>query len=356
MAEEKSLQMTSDYAIWFAELKQQIALARRNAALSLNSALIELYWQLGTRIVEQEENADWGSGLIERLARDLALEFPEIKGFSRRNLYAVRQWYLFYSVGSAIVPQAVAQIPWGHNRLIIGKIKDIDEALWYAAATAENGWARDVLELKIEKDEYSREGKSLTNFHHTLPAEQSSLAQETLKDPYKFDFLGLEDDAQERAIETALTARIADFLLELGKGFAFIGRQYKLQISETEYFLDMLFYHLDLRCYVVIELKAGKFKPEYAGKLNFYLSAIDSQLKRADDKPSIGILLCKKKDKIEVEYSLRDIDKPIGVSNYILTQAVPENLVSQLPTVSEFEDELALRLINSTQSEKGFRG
>jgi len=249
MNEQKSTQVTSDYAICFAELKQHIALARRNAALSLNSALIELYWQLGAEIVEQEKNADWGSGLIERLSRDLALEFPDIRGFSRRNLYAVRQWYLFYSARSAIVPQPVAQIPWGHNRLIIGKIKDIDEALWYAAATVENGWARDVLELKIAKAEYSREGKSLSNFHSTLPAEQSSLAQETLKDPYNFDFLGLEDDAQERAIE--------------------------------------------------------------------------------------------------VEYSLRDINKPIGVSDYLLSRVVPENMVSQLPTVSEFEDELALRLNES---------
>ena len=351
MADEKTMQVASDYAIWFAELKQRIAMARRNAALSLNSALVELYWHIGTRIVEREKDAAWGSGLVDRLARDLALEFPDIRGFSRRNLYAVRQWYLFYSERFTIVPQAVAQIPWGHNRLIMGKTKDIDEALWYAAATVENGWARDVLELKIEKAEYSREGKSLTNFHRTLPAEQSSLAQETLKDPYNFDFLGLEDDAQERAIEHALTARIADFLLELGKGFAFVGRQYKLQVSETEYFLDMLFYHMDLRCYVVIELKAGKFKPEYAGKLNFYLSAVDSQLKRTDDKPSIGILLCKKKDKIEVEYSLRDINKPIGVSDYLLTQAVPENLISKLPTVSEFENELALRLVDRTQKE-----
>lgn len=351
MADERSTQIASDYVTWFSELKQQIVTARRNAALSLNTTLIELYWQLGTRIVEQEKSAEWGSGFIERLARDLILEFPDIKGFSRRNLYAIRQWYLFYSCRFAIVPQPVAQIPWGHNRLIIGKLKDIDEALWYAAATVENGWARDVLELKIEKAEYSRGGKSLTNFQRTLPVEQSSLAQEALKDPYSFDFLGLEDDAQERAIEMALTGRITDFLLELGKGFAFIGRQYKLQISETEYFLDMLFYHLDLRCYVVIELKAGKFKPEYAGKLNFYLSAVDSQLKHADDKPTIGILLCKKKDKIEVEYSLRDINKPIGVSDYLLSRAVPENLISQLPTVSEFEDELAARLIDPSHAD-----
>jgi predicted nuclease of restriction endonuclease-like (RecB) superfamily len=262
----------------------------------------------------------------------------------------IRQWFLFYSARFAIVPQAGAQIPWTHNRLILNKIKDIDEALWYASAAAAHGWGRDTLELKIEKDEYRRAGKSLTNFGQTLPALQSGLAQETLKDPYNFDFLGLGDEAQEREIETALTGRITDFLLELGKGFAFVGRQYKLAISGTEYFLDMLFYHLELRCYVVVELKAGKFKPEYAGKLNFYLSAVDTQLKKAWDNPSIGILLCKKKDVIEVEYSLRDIGKPIGISDYNLTHAIPENWESKLPTVEELEDELASRLTESPET------
>jgi predicted nuclease of restriction endonuclease-like (RecB) superfamily len=286
--------------------------------------------------------------LINRLSRDLAFEFPDIKGFSRRNLYAVRQWYLFYSVHYSIVPQPVAQIPWGHNRLIVSKIKDMSEAIWYTQATIENGWSRDALELEIDKDEYQRAGKSVTNFHRTLPALESNLANETIKDPYNFGFLGLEDDAQERAIENALTGRITDFLLELGKGFAFLGRQYKLLVSDNEYFIDMLFYHLELRCYVVVELKASKFKPEYSGKLNFYLSAVDSLLKKQDDNPTIGILLCKKKDKIEAEFSLRDINKPIGISDYLLTHLIPDNLVSKLPTVAELEDELASRLLDST--------
>jgi predicted nuclease of restriction endonuclease-like (RecB) superfamily len=333
-----------DYIVWFSDLKQRISLARQKASLTLNAALMELYWEIGRDIVEKEEKAAWGSGLIERLSRDLTHAFPDMKGFSRRNLYAIRQWYLFYSAQSAFVPQAVAQMPWGHNRLIVSKIKDHDEALWYALAANENGWTRDDLESKIEKREYKRVGRALTNFPHTLPAVQSGLARETLKDPYNFDFLGLEDEAQERAIEATLTDKITDFLLELGKGFAFVGRQVKLLISDNEYFLDMLFYHLDLRCYVVIELKAGKFKPEYAGKLNFYLSAVDAQLKRLDDNPSIGILLCKKKDKIEVEYSLKDINKPIGVSDYLLTHAIPDNLVTKLPTVAELEDELAARI------------
>ncbi len=347
---EQEHTLSLEYASWLNQIKQQISTARQKAALSLNTSLIELYWHIGSQIVEKEKEATWGSSLIERLARDLAFEFPDIKGFSRRNLYAVRQWYLFYSMHSLIVPQTVAQIPWGHNRLIISKIKDVKEALWYASATVENGWSRDILELKIDKSEFSRMGNSLNNFQRTLPVSQSSLARETIKDPYNFDFLGLEDDAQERAIENALTDRITEFLLELGKGFAFVGRQYKLLVSETEYFIDMLFYHLELRCYVVIELKAGKFKPEYAGKLNFYLSAVDSQVKRSEDNPSIGIMLCKKKNKIEAEYSLRDLNKPIGISDYLLTHIIPENLMEKLPTVSELEEELVLRLTDTPDS------
>lgn len=343
---------TKDYLSWFGELKDRIARARQKASLALNASLMELYWQLGMDMVKKEQRAGWGTGFIDRLSRDLSREFPDMRGFSRRNLYAIRQWYLFYAVDSAIVPQAVAQIPWGHNRLIVSKVKTKEEALWYASATVAHGWSRDVLELKIDKNEHHRIGKSLTNFSQTLPEAHSELARETLKDPYNFDFLGLEDDAQERAIESALTYKITDFLLELGKGFAFVGRQVKLVVSDTEYFLDMLFYHLDLRCFVVIELKAGKFKPEYAGKLNFYLSAADAQFKHAGDNPSIGILLCKKKDSIEVEYSLKDINKPIGVSGYLLTQAIPADLANKLPTVEELEDELGRRIGESVIKEK----
>jgi predicted nuclease of restriction endonuclease-like (RecB) superfamily len=282
--------------------------------------------------------------LIEQLAKDLRSEFPRITGFSRRNLYAIRQWYLFYSKKFKKVPQVVAQIPWGHNRLIVSKIKDIDQAIYYSQETVKNGWARDILELQIESKLFERKGKALTNFGRTLPKPHSDLAKETLKDPYIFNFLELEEDAQEREIEKELTRRITDFIIELGKGFAFVGKQYKIEIGESEYYIDLLFYHLDLRSYVVIELKAGKFKPEYAGKLNFYLSAIDSQLKKEHDKPSIGILLCKRKNKIEAEYALRDINKPIGISDFKLTNAVPEELKTKLPTVEELENELADRL------------
>lgn len=238
------------------------------------------------------------------------------------------------------VPQPVAQIPWSHNRLIITKVKNLEEAEFYCLKTIENGWDRDTLEIQITKKHFEKVGKVIHNFGNTLPAPQSKLVEQTLKDPYNFDFLGLENDALERAIEDELTKHITEFLLELGKGFAFLGRQFKIEISENDYFIDMLFYHVELRCYVIIELKSGKFRPEYAGKLNFYLSAIDSQLRNTDDNPSIGILLCKSKDRIEVEYALRDINKPMGISEYRLTDAIPENFKTKLPSIEEIESEL----------------
>ena len=333
-----------DYYIWIKNIKTQIVNAQIKASVSVNSTLIELYWHLGKEIVMKQSQFNWGSSIINELSKELRHDFPEIKGFSRRNLYAVRQWYLFYSQQFENVPQVVAQIPWGHNRLIVSKIKSIDEALFYSQTTIKNGWSRNILNLQIESCLYERKGQALTNFPETLPKPQSDLAQETLKDPYNFDFLELGKDAQEREIEKELTKRITDFLLELGKGFAFISRQFKIEISNTDYFIDLLFFHLDLRCYIVIELKAGKFKPEYAGKLNFYLSAVDSQIKKESDNSSIGLILCKEKDKIEAEYSLRDINKPIGISNFTLTNAIPENLKTKLPTIEELEIELSRQI------------
>jgi predicted nuclease of restriction endonuclease-like (RecB) superfamily len=242
----------------------------------------------------------------------------------------------------------VAQIPWGQNRLIISKTKDVNEALFYAQETYKNSWSRDFLETQIEDKLYRRKGKAITNFDNVLPKTQSDTAKNILKDPYHFDFLGLENDALEKAIEDELTKHITEFLLELGKGFAYIGNQYKIEISETDYFIDLLFYHLDLRSFVIIELKTGKFKPEYAGKLNFYLSAVDSQLKKETDNPSIGILLCKKKDKIEAEYALRDINKPLGISEYRLTEAIPDNLKTKLPSIEEIENELIEKVKNQS--------
>ncbi len=338
------MKISRDYIKWLADLKQKIISARLRAAQGLSQTLMELYWDIGKEIIKKQSEASWGDGLVERLAADLKKDFSGMKGFSRRNLYAIRQWYLFYSSKFEIVPQPVAQIPWGHNRVILAKMRKVDTALAYASAALQNGWSRDILEMQIENGYCDRRGKALNNFSRTLPPPQSDLARQAVKDPYLFDFLELGDSAQEREIEQNLTKQITSFLLELGKGFAFVGRQYRLEISGNEYFIDLLFYHLDLRCYVVIELKAGRFKPEYAGKLNFYLSAVDSLLKRPDDNPSIGLILCRYKDKIEAEYSLRDIKKPMGISNYILTQKIKGKLLSKLPTVEEMESELESKL------------
>lgn len=333
-----------EYSFWIREIKQTIYSAKTKVALSINSGLIELYWEIGKNIFLKQNQNNWGSKIIDKIATDLKHEFPDIKGFSRRNIYAMRQLYTFYSQEFEFVPQNVAQIPWGHNRLVLSKSETINEALFYINQTIENNWSRDILEIQLDSKLYYRQGKAITNFDKTLPEKQSKLVTNILKDPYNFDFLGLENDALEKAIEDKLTKHITEFLLELGKGFAFIGRQYKIEISESDYFIDLLFYHLNLRCYIVVELKAGKFKPEFAGKLNFYLSAVDSQIKNELDNPTIGILLCKKKDKIEAEYALRDINKPMGISEYRLTESIPDELKTQLPSIEEFENNLIDKL------------
>ncbi|MBS9768946.1 MAG: DUF1016 family protein [Flavobacteriaceae bacterium] len=341
MKNKEQLDITAFYS-WIQALKTKIRSAQTKASLSLNSQLIELYWEIGKDITQRQEQSNWGSKFIEQTAIELRSEFPTMKGFSRRNLYAIRQWYQFFAQKYEFVPQSVAQIPWGHNRLIITKVKNLEEAEFYCNETIKNAWDRDTLEIQIENNLYVSKGGAITNFSDTLPTQQSKLAVQTLKDPYNFDFLGLQNDALERSIEDELVKNITKFLLELGKGFAFIGRQYKIEISETDYFIDLLFYHLELRCFVVVELKSGKFKPEYAGKLNFYLSAVDSQLKKENDNPTIGILLCKKKDKIEAEYALRDINKPMGISEYKLTDAIPNELKTNLPSIEDLEKKLKL--------------
>jgi len=329
-----------EYLNWLREIKRKIYSARTSVALSVNTHLHKLYWEIGKDIVIKQQKSSWGAKLLEQMSIDLKHEFPDIKGFSRRNLYAIRQWYLFYSKEYEFVPQDVAQIPWGHNRLLISKLNNINEALFYSNELIKNGWSRDILEIQIENNLFERQGKSITNFKSTMPENISKIAQQTLKDPYNFDFLGLEDDAYEREVEKELTRNITEFLIELGKGFAYVGRQFKIEISDNDYFIDLLFYHLELRCYIVIELKSGKFKPEYTGKLNFYLSAVDSQIKKESDNPSIGILLCRKKDKIEAEYALRDIKKPMGISEYKLTDAIPDKIKSNLPSIEELESQL----------------
>jgi predicted nuclease of restriction endonuclease-like (RecB) superfamily len=326
-----------DYARWILQLKAKVRQAQLRAAVSNNKALIELYWELGKEITEREKTFSYGENFIEKVAIDLKHAFPDIKGFSRRNLYAIRQWYLFFLENGGVVQQVVAQVGWSQQTLLVQKFKDLDTIVLYAKSILRHNWSRNTLEANIKNNYHLRIGNADHNFEATLPKPQSDLAIETIKNPYYFDFLGLGAEAQERDIEKGLIKRITEFMLELGKGFAYVGRQYAIQISDSEYFIDLLFYHLHLRCFVVIEIKAGRFKPEYAGKLNFYLSAVDSQLKHPADNPSIGIILCRTKDKIEVEYALRDINKPIGVSAFELSSVISEELRSQLPTVEEME-------------------
>ncbi len=370
---------TSDYRDWLKEIKLRVRQAQVKAAVQVNTALLTFYWELGADIVERQMAAKWGSGFLKQLSVDLMAEFPDMKGFSYNNIQYIRRWYLFYSEGvancgatcSTIGQEAVAQlsdfepsskvaqlapllrngavraqevaqlvqIPWGHNRLIISKCKDVKEALYYVNKTIEHNWSRNVLTHQIESGLYEREGKAVTNFAETLPAPQSDLAQQLIKDPYNFDFLTLTKDYNERELEKALTDHITKFLLELGAGFAYVGRQKGLQVGERDFFLDLLFYHTKLHCYVVIELKTGEFEPEYAGKLNFYLKAVDEQLRGDRDEPTIGILLCKSHDKVVVEYALSDIHKPMGVSEYQLTRALPDNLKPSLPSIEELEAE-----------------
>ncbi len=331
--------LPAGYAKFLADLKEHIRRARVKAALSANRELILLYWEIGQMILERQRKEGWGAKVIDRLAQDLRREFPDMKGFSARNLKYMRAFAEAYPA-QKFVQQVAAQIPWFHHCILLDKIKNPAERIWYIQQTIEHGWSRNVLVHQIESGLYHRKGKAITNFDRTLSAPQSDLAREMLKDPYVFDFLGLTEDIRERELEKQLIARIRDFLLELGVGFAFVGSQVHLEVGGEDFYLDLLFYHLKLRCYVVIELKTGEFKPEYAGKMNFYLSAVDDLLRHPDDKPSIGIILCKSKNKVIVEYALRDTNKPIGVSSYRLTRALPEEIKSSLPSVEELERKL----------------
>lgn len=329
----------SEYKIWINELKSQVRSVQIKAAIAVNSALIEFYWELGKMISEKQEFYNWGDKLIDQISLDLKEEFPEMKGLSTSNLKYAKRFYLFYS-NSSISQQLVDQIPWGHNILIFSKSKDINEAHFYIQQTIKNNWSRDILALQIKTNLFERNGKAINNFKYTLPEPFSDLAEQTLKDPYVFDFLTLSTKAKEKDIENQLIHHLKKFLLELGKGFAFVAQQYRFAIAENDYSIDLLFYHIRLKCYVVIELKNTKFVPEYAGKINFYLSAIDTLLKAEDDKPTIGLLLCRDKNNIEAEFALRDLNKPIGISEFQLTEILPEELKSSLPTIEEIENEL----------------
>ena len=332
------------YATVLEELKFKIRKAQQKAALSVNKELILLYWDIGRTILDQQHKQGWGAKVIEHLSKDLSKSFPDMKGVSPRNLKYMRKFAESYS-DRTIVQQLVAQIPWGHNVRILDYIENPKEKMWYIAQVIKNGWSRNVLVHQIESGLYKRqkEARKITNFKRTLSMPQSDLAQQTIKDPYVFDFLTIAQDAKELELQNELVRHITKFLLELGAGFAFVGSQYPIEVSGRDFYIDLLFYHLNLRCYVVIELKTGDFKPDYAGQLNFYLSAMDSQVKSKDDKPTIGIILCKNKDKIIAEYALRNMSKPMGVSEYKLSRVVPEKLRKALPSVKEIESELSAK-------------
>jgi predicted nuclease of restriction endonuclease-like (RecB) superfamily len=371
-----------EYQKFLVQIKSRIQIAQTKAVLSVNAELIYLYWDIGRMIEKRQKTEGWGAGIIPNLSKDIRNELPEIKGFSERNLKRMIRFFREYPNLGAIMPrlvarmddslilqqpvarkdnsekvpqpvaqlegsnvsfklqQFVAHLPWGHNILLIEKVKNLSIRLWYMQKTIENGWSRNVLGFMIDGNAHQREGKAVTNFDARLPSPQSDLAKQSLKDPYIFDFLTLEEPFKERELETGLVRHLEKFLLELGQGFAFIGRQYHLEIGDNDFYIDLLFYHLVLRCFIVIELKKGAFKPDYAGKMNFYCNVVDDKLKQKADNQTIGLILCQDKNKVVAEYALRGFNKPIGISEYELTRALPDNLKSSLPAVEKIEEEL----------------
>jgi predicted nuclease of restriction endonuclease-like (RecB) superfamily len=354
-----------DFPILLNEIKGRIEQAQTRAILAVNAELVQLYWDIGRMIATRQSEQGWGAAVIPRLSRELKNELPEVKGFSERNIDRMVAFFRAYPhpadfspqpvaklTSSVKVPRAVAKsdlkedsllwsIPWGHHALLMEKVKDRVIRLWFMQQTLANGWSREVLLLMIKSGAHDRQGQAITNFERLLPSPQSDIVQQALKDPYIFDFLTLQEPFHERELETNLLREVERFLLELGQGFAFVGRQHYLKVGDREFYMDLLFYHLKLRCFFVIDLKKGEFKPEHAGKMNFYLSVVDDQLRHEADAPSIGLILCQERNHIVAEYALRGMDKPIGISEYELTRALPARLKSALPTVEEIEAELA---------------
>lgn len=353
-----SLAVATDFPKLLREIKSRIQQAQTRAVLSVNAELVRLYWDIGRMIAARQQQEGWGTGVIPRLARDLHNELPEEKGFSERNIKLMVRFAHAYPDAFAAAPSngqppaaqlpddpngqpLVAQIPWAHNVILMQRVKDLETRLWHMTETLANGWSRSVLLTMIQTAAHRRKGKAISNFDRLLPAPQSDLVTQALKDPYIFDFLTLQEPFRERELETHLLHQVERFLLELGQGFAFVGRQFRLEVDGLEFFIDLLFYHLKLRCYLAIDLKTGAFKPEYAGKMNFYLGVVDDQLRHATDAPSIGLILCQDRNQVVAEYALRGMNKPIGISQYELTRALPANLRSALPTVEQIEAELA---------------
>lgn len=340
-----------DYAQFLADLKSRIQAAQLRASLAVNRELVLLYWQIGRDILDRQERQSWGAKVIDRLAADLKRAFPDMKGFSPRNLKYMRAFAGAWPE-EAFVQAVLAQITWYHNLAILEKLASSEDRIWYAKAAIQHGWSRNVLVHQIESGLHRRQGKAVANFDRTLPSPQSDLARDVIKDPYNFDFLTLGEDAHERDLERGLLEHLRQFLLELGVGFAFVGSQYRLTVGNEDFYIDLLFYHVKLRAYVVVDLKMRAFEPEFAGKMNFYLSAVNDLLRHPDDQPSIGIILCKTRERFVAEYALRDINKPIGISEYRLAESLPEKLQGSLPTIEELENELGAASEGESQTDK----
>ena len=364
------------YGAFVEALKARIRDAQLKAALAVNRELLTLYWNVGRTIVERQEIAAWGAKVIDQLADDIQRAFPGVAGFSRANIYRMRAFFLAHPAGQVLEPVAeapseivaqavrqladalpagVADLPWGHHVVLLQRVKEPEQRAWYARAAAAHGWSRAILTAQIQTHLHERTGKAVSNFPQTLPPAQSDLALQALKDPYVFDFLTLGRDAQERDLERGLVAHMQQFLIELGVGFAFVGRQVHLTVGAQDFYVDLLFYHLKLRCFVVVELKAGAFEPEFAGKMNFYLSAVDAQMRHPDDRPSIGLILCRGRDRVVVEYALRDVQKPIGIAEWEtrVVASLPAEFEGALPSVEELEEELAGDLSNDRGASTG---
>lgn len=328
-----------EYIQFLEELKKHVIQSRYQAARTVNKELIFLYYHIGSEILKRQKEYGWGAKIIEQLSQDLRKAFPEMKGFSSRNLKYMRKFAQEYPIFE-IVQEVLAQLTWYHHITLLDKVANEQDRLFYLQKTIEHGWSRNVMVMQIERYLHKRQGQAITNFKDKLPSLQSDLAHNTLKDPYIFDFLSIGEDAHEREVEKALVYHIEKFLIELGAGFAFVGRQYHLEVGDQDFFVDLLFYHLKLRSFLVVELKDTDFKPEYAGKMNFYLSAVDDLVKHASDNPSIGLILCKSKNNVLAEYTLRDMTKPIGLAEYRLEDALPEEIKTSLPTIEDLEEEL----------------
>ena len=336
-----SLAIPADYVVWLTDLKSRIQGARQRALLAANHEQIRLYHDIGKDILNRQGRQGWGAKVIDRLSADLRAAFPDMKGLSASNLKYMR-FFAQECPERLIGQQSADQLPWFHIVTLISKLTDPALREWYAREALQQAWGRESLLIQIKNQLHLRQGAAVTNFDKRLAPPHAGLATQMLKDPYHFDFLGLGDEAKERDVELALIRHITRFLLELGAGFAFVGRQYRLEVAGDEFFIDLLFYHTRLKCYVVVELKASAFKPDHAGQLNFYLSAVDAQIKAPDDRPTIGLLLCRTQNRLVAEYALSGIDKPIGVAEYQLVRALPEPLDTNLPSIEEIESELSL--------------